>query len=72
MHPLLVDTIYDAFGSEEADVWIVKLWNFDIFGTGEKHHWLYDFDKLSLCDLVHLFQFSDVSREVRRVVRSHG
>ena len=51
---------------------IVELWKFELFNAGENHHWSCEFDKLALCDLVHLLHFVDVSLEVRRVGQACG
>ena len=56
----------------QAGLGIIKLWNFELVNVGKKHHWLCNFFKLTLCDLVHFLQIGDVSREVWRVGRARG
>ena len=49
-----------------------KLWNFDLVGMGKEHRWLDDGVDISHRDLVHHFQFTDVSCEVRYVGQYRG
>ena len=58
-------TVLEVFG--QFGLGVVELQNFDFVGVGENHHWLEDGIDLSLQDLMHHFQFSDVSFEVQRV-----
>ena len=51
---------------------IGEIWNFELFGVGENHHWSCDCVELALCNLVRLLQFYDVSCKVRRVGRARG
>ena len=46
---------------------IVKLWKFELANAGKNYRWLREFENISLCDLVHFLQFTDMSREVRHV-----
>ena len=46
---------------------IVELWNSELVNAGEKHLCSSKLDEISLCNLVHFLQFTDVYLEVRYV-----
>ena len=51
---------------------VSKLWNLELVGVGEEHYWSDDSVDILYQDLVHFFQFADVSREVQRDGRYFG
>ena len=46
--------------------------NFELVGVGEKRHWSENGVDISFQDLVHNFEFADVSLKVRRIGRARG
>ena len=46
---------------------IVELWKYELVNTGENNCWLYNFDELTLCNIVYFLQLYDMFREVRYV-----
>ena len=57
--------VLEVFG--QVSLGVSKLRNFNLVGVGEKFRWLDNGVDLSLRELLHCFQFSDVSFEIRCV-----